>query len=973
MHHRVKSPQRVGVRPDSPSQRSPTRMGSSPIKLPGREASFFGSTHHSPASRLVFVDQRHGQPRTTGSGSPGTPHAAPRSVVIVKPMETRTPSRKAGGVSSPSSPESGSSSASTPMWAPSSPSTFDRQDTTGAFTPTETRDRRSMRNFFLSLSLSKSQALGEAQVATAAVAAAVACVACGRAGGSRSPKTTSRRTSHGTPRRPSPGPGGSPTQPHVTRPDLLRSCTTELQAEVDCLQHLFLRPPAAASPTVPAIQGIGDLLDRLQRGASPGNLAGQPADLPAVSSPFEPEQSVPEECGAVGLEDLHPEPLISSSGSSSAATSPNFPHTTRPPAVPVLFTTSPTITGLNKTKLPAPTAPPSEGHSLDVLSQPLPVHECLTKANSAMLQRGLTFSLLPPDPSSARQKGRRPSSQDTRRRSSSNCSNDRTPRRSSSGSANSQNETEQDRKARLAQEKREEAQQRYSEQLQDRIEKRDTRRQQAVETLLQTRRAMADGMRQAMWRTLLVFAQWRFWDVHRHRSDYDRLRCLFLPVWRRYRYRKHRRILQRFMVGLHARKLCPLQPDQLRGSGKLFAGWPEANLKAFIKKLQPAVFWPRQCICFQGEPSRQLYILVDGKVDVVLRQSGSRSKSRSISAGCVVATLQPVAYFGEYGVFADEPRAGTVVGQGRVLAWSCSKELFVYHLRRLPSAVYREISQQFEANMSKIYQVRPSQLESTVLFRGWELSVLEELVKKLEPMLFPAHSVILHAGAAGTGLYFVCKGWCECTRLSEAGRPISTVLKGAGQQLGVRSCIFPEKQFYEVRAVTTVQAWRLDKVELMGFMLARPAEFLAAKGRVNEEYEAGLERPSLQFLRSLPFFAKFPTPHLSLLADQMAPHVMEPFVTLLKAGTRITAIFVVVHGSCQSGAQRFGVGDTIGTRCIHAGNRLWPADVTTLERVEYWSIALEAMAAVLHRPVGRRGQRKADAPALLKQLQHILS
>lgn len=25
-----------------------------------------------------------------------------------------------------------------------------------------------------------------------------------------------------------------------------------------------------------------------------------------------------------------------------------------------------------------------------------------------------------------------------------------------------------------------------------------------------------------------------------------------------------------------------------------------------------------------------------------------------------------------------------------------------------------------------------------VLFRGWELSVLEELVKKLEPMLFPA-------------------------------------------------------------------------------------------------------------------------------------------------------------------------------------------------------------------------------------------
>lgn len=43
---------------------------------------------------------------------------------------------------------------------------------------------------------------------------------------------------------------------------------------------------------------------------------------------------------------------------------------------------------------------------------------------------------------------------------------------------------------------------------------------------------------------------------------------------------------QRFMVGLHARKLCPLQPDQLRGSGKLFAGWPEANLKAGLVRVQ---------------------------------------------------------------------------------------------------------------------------------------------------------------------------------------------------------------------------------------------------------------------------------------------------------------------------------------------------------------------------------------------------
>ena len=58
----------------------------------------------------------------------------------------------------------------------------------------------------------------------------------------------------------------------------------------------------------------------------------------------------------------------------------------------------------------------------------------------------------------------------------------------------------------------------------------------------------------------------------------------------------------------------------------------------------------------------------------------------------------------------DEPRSATLYCQRRTGAWACDRASLSHHLRLLPPPVRRQIDATFEANMSKIYQVRAHQL-----------------------------------------------------------------------------------------------------------------------------------------------------------------------------------------------------------------------------------------------------------------------
>eukprot|EP00667_Euglena_gracilis_P000692 EG_transcript_692 len=481
--------------------------------------------------------------------------------------------------------------------------------------------------------------------------------------------------------------------------------------------------------------------------------------------------------------------------------------------------------------------------------------------------------------------------------------------------------------------------------LQDRIERRDRRRECARHQADDQRRRETQALRAAMWLTVCAAVRRDLAArLAEQRTRHTLVACL-VPQWRRLLHRQRlRQARERFLQGPGA-DFPRLTPDALRATGPLFAEWPEADLASFIAEQQLSHFPSGTYICHQEDPSGLLYVLVAGAVDVVLRRPDSTAKARGKRTGLTVAQLTPGRYVGEYGVFAGEPRAATLYCASPVGAWAASKDCLCKHLQRVPRPVYRAICTAFEASMARIYRVRPAQLASTALFRRWDVATLEQVVAKLQPVFFQEDAVILEAGSPGTAIYILAKGRCRLAAGAAAEE------RTAGAMLGLRGCVFLEPHRHEVRALTTVQAWRLPKAALMDFLLQRPDRFLEAKQRLNADLARMLAKPPLEDLVGGSPFHGLPRSTQLQLYAALQPFVVAPQDPVVRQGEPVDALLFLTAGQCTEGAAPGPAGAVrcLGAEPLRHRTPRWPRTVTALDRVEGWQLPLADVVAGLER------------------------
>jgi small-conductance mechanosensitive channel/CRP-like cAMP-binding protein len=115
----------------------------------------------------------------------------------------------------------------------------------------------------------------------------------------------------------------------------------------------------------------------------------------------------------------------------------------------------------------------------------------------------------------------------------------------------------------------------------------------------------------------------------------------------------------------------------------LFDGLKLAELQRLATRLTPSPF-PRGAIMTQqGTEADWLYILYEGKAEVILEDGhGHRTK---------VAELGPSSFFGEMGLMTGEPRSATVVARTPVECYRLDKDAFHEILKQRPE-VASEIS-----------------------------------------------------------------------------------------------------------------------------------------------------------------------------------------------------------------------------------------------------------------------------------------
>src|SRR3954463_6316417 len=104
----------------------------------------------------------------------------------------------------------------------------------------------------------------------------------------------------------------------------------------------------------------------------------------------------------------------------------------------------------------------------------------------------------------------------------------------------------------------------------------------------------------------------------------------------------------------------PVTPTILREIG-LFGALSDDVLEHLARTLKPLVLAPGDHVFREGEPAHEMYVLIDGEIEVIKRSRSGRDHR--------VALLGPTDCFGEMSVVDMQPRSATVraVAPSRVL------------------------------------------------------------------------------------------------------------------------------------------------------------------------------------------------------------------------------------------------------------------------------------------------------------------
>jgi CRP-like cAMP-binding protein len=113
------------------------------------------------------------------------------------------------------------------------------------------------------------------------------------------------------------------------------------------------------------------------------------------------------------------------------------------------------------------------------------------------------------------------------------------------------------------------------------------------------------------------------------------------------------------------------------GTMDLFSSLTDDERQALARKLMTCVYVQDEIVFRAGEPADSLYLLAQGRVDVVSEaRNGARHR---------LATLQAPAYFGEMGLLLGQPRAATVVAVGEAICYRLDKQGFDDVIRARPA------------------------------------------------------------------------------------------------------------------------------------------------------------------------------------------------------------------------------------------------------------------------------------------------
>jgi cAMP-dependent protein kinase regulator len=248
----------------------------------------------------------------------------------------------------------------------------------------------------------------------------------------------------------------------------------------------------------------------------------------------------------------------------------------------------------------------------------------------------------------------------------------------------------------------------------------------------------------------------------------------------------------------------------------LFSSLAEDDLRELIERMSLSDVEAGQPIVREGDRGGSLYVLASGEARVTV-------------GSVEVARLASGAFFGEVGLFTDDPRTATVEAASDCAVLELRRELAWELARRSPEVLRTLVSFLRDRLLERL-------LSGSPLFAELSPPDARALASEFIFLELDAGATPVKQGERSPGMFFLMSGVAEAVR---DGQHLAEL--HAGEVFGERSLLLHAPASADVRATKRCWALLLPRDRFQEIMLGYP-QVLAYVSELNESREATSDR-----------------------------------------------------------------------------------------------------------------------------------
>ncbi|OBZ88729.1 F-box/LRR-repeat protein 2 [Choanephora cucurbitarum] len=272
-------------------------------------------------------------------------------------------------------------------------------------------------------------------------------------------------------------------------------------------------------------------------------------------------------------------------------------------------------------------------------------------------------------------------------------------------------------------------------------------------------------------------------------------------------------------------------PPELLHSLRQHSLFQRTNNEHFLEEIachmHLRIYSPRDVIIVEGEPSKAMFFLLKGSVDVC-----------SADFERIYATLPKGSCFGEIGILFSMPRTATVIASSKcivalltaddvntilpqypevqkVLLFEAEERLALLNKSKSMNGAERISHKPLtERNVEEFTGAR-NLLQKSPYFKDCPEEFLHHISLRVEPRHYAPNDLIYKRGDEGTDLYFILSGTVELVNLNDTRSDIPVERLSSGDYFGDISVLLNKARAADARAVTAIELYILRKSDFI--------------------------------------------------------------------------------------------------------------------------------------------------------------